>query len=130
MKLHRPVAHAGSSGPVDPAGSPACRGWRSGKVKADRTSEDPKSGKTKPPKANLDCHKSCCGSAFNSFGASLGAKSKAMLRGGLVFAAGCLYRDRLTGSQETGGSQARQQKMRIDQNKATGAQRNSSLTPL
>jgi hypothetical protein len=36
MKLHRPVAHAGSSGPVDRAGSPACRGSNPGKLKADR----------------------------------------------------------------------------------------------
>ena len=69
LKLHDPVAHTGSSGSVDPAGSPARLGWRSGKVKADRTSEDAKSAKTKPRKANQYCHKSCCGSAFNSSGA-------------------------------------------------------------
>jgi hypothetical protein len=76
MKLHRPVAHAGSSGPVDPAGSPACRGWRSGKIKANRTSGDVKYRKTKPRQANQDCRKSCCGSAFNSFGASLGGEKQ------------------------------------------------------
>jgi hypothetical protein len=130
IKLHRRVAHAGSSGPIDPAGSPGCRGWRLGKVRADHTSEDAKCGETKPRKANQDCRKSCCGSVFNSFGPSLVAKSKAMLRGGFLFAAGRLYRDRLAGSQETGGSQAGQQKLRIGQNKATGSRRNSSLTPL
>jgi hypothetical protein len=40
MKLHRPVAHAGSSGPFDPAGSPGCLGWLAGTIKADRISED------------------------------------------------------------------------------------------
>src|SRR5690349_15628978 len=49
-KLHRPATHAGSSGPVGPAGSPDCRGWCSGKTKVDRTSEDAESVKTKPRK--------------------------------------------------------------------------------
>jgi hypothetical protein len=40
MKLHRPLAHAGSSGPIDPAGSPARRGWPRGQINADRTPEN------------------------------------------------------------------------------------------
>jgi hypothetical protein len=52
MKLHCPVATAGSSGPIDPAGFPARRGWRRGKIKADRTSEEVKYRKTKPPDHN------------------------------------------------------------------------------
>ena len=94
MKLHRPVAHAGSSGPVDPAGSPACRGWRSGKVRADRTSEEVKYHKTNPTQANPDCHKPSCGIALNSFGASVGWKNEANDRGCFLYAAGCLYCDR------------------------------------
>jgi hypothetical protein len=39
MKLHRPVAYAGPSGPIEGAGSPACRGSRSGKIEADCNSE-------------------------------------------------------------------------------------------
>jgi hypothetical protein len=39
MKLHRQPARAESSGPIEPAGSPACRGWRSGRITADRTPE-------------------------------------------------------------------------------------------
>ncbi len=108
MKLHRQPAHAGSSGQVGPAGSPACRGWCSGKVKADRTWQDAKSGETNPPEPDQDCHKFCYGSAFNLFGGWLEVKSKATLRGGFLFAAGCLCRDLITGSRETGGSQARQ----------------------
>src|SRR4051812_40413123 len=100
MKLHRQPAHAGSSGPVNRAGSPACRGWRLGKVKADRTSEDANSGETNPTKANQGFHNSCCGSAFNRFGASQGAKSKATVRDGLLFAAGSLHRDHTTGPKK------------------------------
>src|SRR4051812_14366270 len=69
-KFHRQPAHAGSSGPVDPAGSPSCRGWRSGKVEADRTAEDVESRKTNPTEVNLDCHKPYCSIALNTFGAS------------------------------------------------------------
>ncbi len=49
IKLRRPVARAGSSDPIDPADSSARRGWCSGRFRADRTSGDAKSGKTKPP---------------------------------------------------------------------------------
>jgi hypothetical protein len=103
------IAHAGSSGPVDPAGSPACRGWRSDKVKADRTAEEVEYHKTNPIQANLDCHKPYCGIALNSFGASVGAKNEANDRGCFLQAAGCLQRDRPEGSRETNGSRARQQ---------------------
>jgi hypothetical protein len=48
MKLRRPVAHAGSFGSVDPAGSPACRGWRSENIKADCTPEKIESHKSNP----------------------------------------------------------------------------------
>jgi hypothetical protein len=34
IELHRPVAHAGSSAPIDPAGSPARRGWPRWQMKA------------------------------------------------------------------------------------------------
>jgi hypothetical protein len=108
MKLRHRVGRAGCSGPVNPAASPACRGWRSGKLKADGTSEEVKYRKTNPTQANLDCHKPYYGSALNSFGASVGSRSKANVRGSFLHAAGCLYRDRNTGSREISGSLARQ----------------------
>jgi hypothetical protein len=77
MILHRPVAHAGCFGPVDPACSPACRGWLWGKIKTDRTSEDVKYRKTNPRKADPDCLKSFCDHVLNSFRASVGSHSKA-----------------------------------------------------
>src|SRR4051812_21684116 len=49
-----------------------------------------------------DCHKSDCNSAFNSFAVSVGSKSKAMLRGVILFAAGCLYGDHPTGGSRWG----------------------------
>ena len=122
MKLHSQVAHTGSSGSMDFAGSPDGRGWRSGKIKADRTAENVKYRKTKPTQPNRDCHKSYCGIALNSFGASVGSKSKATVRGCFLFAAGCLDRDCRTGSRESSGRRARQPKLRIGQNKATGSQ--------
>jgi hypothetical protein len=39
MRLHRRSAQTGSSAPIDRAGSPARRGWRLGKNKADRRME-------------------------------------------------------------------------------------------
>jgi hypothetical protein len=77
MKLHRPHAHAGSSVVVDPAGSPACRGWRPGKVRADRTAEEDEYRKTNPTQANVDCHKPYCGIALNSLGASVASINEA-----------------------------------------------------
>src|SRR4051812_16899464 len=106
MKLHGRVAHARSSGPVDPTGSPACRGWRSGKVRANRTAGGVKYRKTNPAQANLDCHKPCCSIALNSFGASVGAKNEANDRGGSLHAAGRLYRDRPAWSDPGTGSKA------------------------
>ena len=94
MELHRRIAHAGSSGPVDPAGSAACRGWCSGKVRADRTAEEVEYRKTNPTQANLDCHKPYCGIALNSFGAPVGSKNEANGRGRFLHGAGCLCRDR------------------------------------
>jgi hypothetical protein len=49
MKLPRSVSDAGSADSIDPAGSSDRRGWHSGKIKADRASEEVKSAKTKPP---------------------------------------------------------------------------------
>jgi hypothetical protein len=89
-------------------------------IKADRTAEEVESRKTNPTRANLDCHKPCCGIAFNSPRASMGSKNEATDRGCSLRAAGCLYRDRPKGSQRTRGSQARQQKMRISEIKANG----------
>jgi len=48
MKLHRQVAHAGSSGWVDPAESPDRRGWLRRQISSDRTSEEDKYGVMKP----------------------------------------------------------------------------------
>jgi hypothetical protein len=93
IKLHPQPAHAGSSGPADAAGSPACRGRRSSKVRADRTAEDVDDRKTNTTQANVGCHKPCCGIALKSFGASVGAKNEATDRGGFLPEAGCLYRD-------------------------------------
>jgi hypothetical protein len=54
MKLHRRVAHAGSSEPIDPAGSQARHGWPQAQFNADRTSGNLKYDKTKPTKQNDD----------------------------------------------------------------------------
>jgi hypothetical protein len=78
---------------VDPAGFPDCRGWRSGKVRADRTGEEMDYRKTNPTPANLDYHKSCCGIALNSLEASVGSKNEAIDRGGFLHAVGCRNRD-------------------------------------
>jgi hypothetical protein len=91
MKLHRPVAHAGSSGAVDRAGSPAYRGWRSGKVRADRTAEEVEYRKTNPIQANLDCRKPHCGIVLNSLRASVGSKNEATGRVNFLDAAECRY---------------------------------------
>ena len=109
-----------------------CRfsGWSrmaSGKVKADRTAENVNNRKTKPTQSDEDCHKSYCGSTLNSFGASVGSKSKATIRGCFLFAAGCRDRDCRTGSRESSGWRARQAKLGIGQNKATGSQLDCSL---
>jgi hypothetical protein len=109
MSLHRPVANAGSSGPVDSAGSPACRGRRPGKVEADRTAEDVESRKTDPTQTRLDCHKPFCGIALNSFRASVASKNEANDRGCFLYTAECRYRDGPEGSRGESGSQARQQ---------------------
>src|SRR4051812_25431211 len=79
-----------------------------------------------PRKANHDIHKSSHGQAFLSCGASVGTKTRAMLRGGLLFSAGGLVWDCPTETRETSDCQAREEKPPIGQNKATGSQRNSS----
>jgi hypothetical protein len=128
MKLHRRPAHAGFSVPVDPAGSPVCRGWCSGKVRANRIAEEIESRKTNPTRAHLDCHKPCCGIALNSFGASVGFEKRSHRSQPLPARDRGLYRDRPEGSQETSGSQARQQKRQISEIKANGSQGNLSAT--
>src|SRR4051794_38902745 len=122
MKLHRQPAHAGSTVPIDLIGSPVCRGWRRGKIMADRASADDKYPKTNPTQAHLGCHKPHCRSALNSSGTSVGSKSKATVRGGFLYAAGCPCLDRLTRTRETNGSRTRRRKLRIRQNEATGSQ--------
>jgi hypothetical protein len=109
MKVNRPLANPGSSGPVGSAGSPACRGWRSGKVKEDRTAEEVEYRKTNPTRANFHCHKPCYGIALNRFGAPVGSKNEATDRDCSLHAAGCLCRDGSKGFRGASGSQARQQ---------------------
>jgi hypothetical protein len=58
----------------------------------------------------------------------VGSKSKATQRGCFLFAAGRLYRDRLTRTRETRRGPSRRQELRIGQNKANSSQRNSPLT--
>ena len=100
------------------AGSPACRGWRSGNVRADRTAEEDEYRKTNPTQANLDCHKPYCGIALKSSAASVGSKNEATDRGCSLHAAECLCRDRPARSRGTSGSQARRQELRIGRIKA------------
>ena len=88
MRLHRPVAYAGSSGPVDPAGSRACRGWCWSKLKAYRTPEKGNDPRTNSTWSNYDCHKFYCGSALNSFRAWVGSRNKATDCGCFLYAAG------------------------------------------
>jgi hypothetical protein len=121
-RLRRWFAHAGSSGPVDPAGFPACRGWRSGKIKADRASQEVKYRETNPTQRNEDCHKSDCDSALDSFGASVGSKNEATVRGRFLFTAGRHYRDGFMSTRETRRRLSRRQELRIDESKATGSQ--------
>jgi hypothetical protein len=149
MKLRCHTAHAESAAPGDPAGSPACRGWRNKSaecwsislvlraVAAGLDAESmrvegwkKKSCQNKATAATQDCYKSYCNSALDRFGAPVGSKSKATHPGRCLFAAGCRYRDRLMGFRERSDAQERRQKLRIGQNKATGSPRSFSLTGL
>jgi hypothetical protein len=84
---------------------------------------------TMPTWLNLRCHKSDCGCALNRFGASVASTSKVTICGCLLFAAGCLYGDRVTRIRGTRRGLRARQELRIGQNNPTTSQRNCSSRP-